>query len=573
MHKQWIVCPRSPEAITAAKAWGVSPVVAQVLINRGHSPSRPVLGFRNPQLAALEPPDNLHGTVEAAEAIAAAIANGSRIVLYGDYDVDGITGLAILWHVLRIAGADVDFYVPHRVDEGYGLNLPAAEKLVRQGARMIVTVDCGITACDVGARLAELHVPLIITDHHVASDPLPTATAIVHPALGSSPASRHLSGAGVAFKLAWAITQRLNGGARAPSPYRDVLLAMLPLAALGTIADVVPLCDENRILAVHGLRGIGRTALPGLRALLDGSGLNDRRIDDYDVGFRLAPRLNAAGRMGHAALAVELLTRADEERAKKIVAFLESHNDSRQTEERRILREAVEIIERDRLAGDNRRAIVVACDGWHPGVIGIVAARLVSRYLRPAVVLALTGEEGQGSGRSIEHFNLGDALAACSAHLLAHGGHAMAAGLRLRRAQVPAFAEAFIELANNRLTGNDLRQKLHLDGELALQELPLTVAEELVSLGPFGIGNPRPKFATDWIELAGEPRCVGRRQEHLAASFRQNGAALRAIGFGQASRLEDLKQHRRCRAAFVPIINDFNGRRSVEMQLLDLKFA
>lgn len=572
MATQWIIPPESANVTAVAESWGVPRFVAQVLINRGVSPGASGQAFLTPQLKDLVPPDLLPGAAEAASLIADAIRHDRKIVLYGDYDVDGTTGVAILWHVLTQAGSSPSFYVPHRIDEGYGLNLDAVKSLIEDGAQMIVSVDCGITAVEVADAIRHAGVELVITDHHARHATLPRAHAIVHPSIGEGYPNPHLCGAGVAFKLAWAIGKRLSGADRVSQPFRDLLVELLPLAALGTIADVVPLVGENRILARVGLHGLAGTAFPGLRALIDTAGLRGEKISDYDVGFKLAPRINAAGRMGHARLAVELFTRANDERAREIAQYLEEHNRSRQATERKIVRQAVEIVERENLASDARRAIVLASDEWHAGVIGIVAARLVDRYRRPTILIALAEGKGQGSGRSIAPFDLSNALEACSEHLLEHGGHAMAAGLRIARDRIQPFTEAFVEVANRRLTGDDLVEKLRLDAEVMLGELTLPVTEAIRALGPFGVGNPRPKFATDWVELAAEPRCVGSNRSHLQAEFRQDGVRIKAIGFGLVRHLEDLKQHRRCRVAFEPIINEFNGRRSVEMQIIDLKF-
>jgi len=586
MAKRWMISTPSPDCEDLARRLRVPPAIAQVLINRGLSLDGAGEAFLFPQLKDLHPPQLLPGASEAASRIVDAIHAKTKIVLYGDYDVDGTTGVAVLWHVLRHAGAEVTFYVPHRIDEGYGLNLEAVERLVKDGAGMIVTVDCGITAVEIAKVLKDAGVPLIITDHHAPHAELPDAAVIVHPTVGGTYPNPHLSGAGVAFKLAWAIAQRLSGTDRVAPEFRELLKELLPLAAIGTIADVVPLVGENRIIARHGLNALPSSSLPGLRLLIESAGLSHalshegngktcpepRRISGYDVGFKLAPRINAAGRMGHARLAVELFTRADADRAREIALYLEEHNRSRQATERQIAKQAYEMIERDNLASDARRAIVLASPGWHAGVIGIVAARIVGRYHRPTVMIALNNGEGQGSARGIQHFDLADALSSCSRHLLAYGGHAMAAGLRIAAENVDAFTESFVSVANNRLTGDDLVDKLRLDAQLPLKDLTLPTAEALVGLGPFGIGNPKPKFATDWLDLAHEPRCVGANQDHLQVSFQQNGTRIKGIGFGLAGAIEDLKQHRRCRVAFEPIINDFNGRRSVELQILDFQF-
>ncbi|MFQ5589664.1 MAG: single-stranded-DNA-specific exonuclease RecJ [Phycisphaerae bacterium] len=572
MAKDWLVYPPAHDCEQVAKSWGVPPLIAQILINRGVARERPVDVFTAPQMSELHSPELLPGAEAAASLLHKAVKDKERIVIYGDYDVDGTCGVAVLWHVLRYAGADVGFYVPHRTEEGYGLNLEAAKRLAHDGARLIISVDCGISATDVVDALRADGVKVIITDHHKPHSAIPSADAVVHPSVTTCYPNPDLCGAGVAFKLAWALGQQLSGAHRVGAEYRRLLLELLPLSALGTIADVVPLRGENRAIAVHGLQLLPTSGLPGVRALIDSADLTGSSISGYDVGFKLAPRLNAAGRMGHARLAVELLTDANERRAKEIALYLEGHNRARQATERRIAREARETIERENLAGDARRAVVLAAESWHAGVIGIVASRLTELYHRPVVLIALSNGQGQGSARSIRHFDMADALAHCGEHLLSYGGHAMAGGLRIADTSVPTFTSAFIELANNRLTADDLRPRLYLDAEVSLNALTLPTTEAIAGLGPFGIGNPKPRLATGWIALASEPRCVGQHQNHLQASFAENGTRMKGIGFGLGEFLEDLKHHRRCRVAFEPIINTFNGRRHVEMRMIDLKF-
>lgn len=572
MDKKWLITPTSPLCAELAAGWRLPKLVAQLLINRGVDRSSLGERFLAPQLKDLHPPAQLPGSRQAAEIIIDSIRKQRKIVLYGDYDVDGTTGLAILWHTIRCAGGEAGFYVPHRIDEGYGLNRQAVERLADDGADLIVTIDCGITAVREAAFLRERGVGLIITDHHTPHEALPVADAIVHPSVGGCYDNPHLCGAGVAFKLAWSIGQALAGSDRVDATFRALLVELLPLAALGTIADVVPLVGENRIIARHGLKSLPCCEIPGVRALIESTGLLNEKIDGYDVGFKLAPRINAAGRMGHARLAVELLTRANADRAREIVLYLETHNRSRQSTERKIYKQARELVERRGLASNARRALVVAAEGWHAGVIGIVAARLVAQYHRPAVVIALTDGRGQGSARSIDSFDLAKAFAACQEHLVSFGGHAMAAGLQIEADRIPAFTEALVQVANNRLTAADLLPTIRLDAEIELEELTMPTAEAISSLGPFGAGNPKPRLATAWVDVASEPRCVGKKQDHLQATFSQNGTQIRGIGFGLGDMLEDLKQHRRCRVAFEPIINEYLGRRSVEMQMLDLKF-
>jgi single-stranded-DNA-specific exonuclease len=535
--------------------------------------------FLDPKLRDLHSPDTLPGARDAARLLCQAVKDGVGITIYGDYDVDGITGVSILWQVLQRAGAAVDFYLPHRLEEGYGVNVAAVRTLAQHGTKVLVTVDCGITAVEAVELAKSLGMTVIVTDHHEWQDPLPAADAIVHPRLGEGGANPDLSGSGVAHKLAWAVAQELSGGDRVGAPYRDLLMQLLGLAALGTVADVVPLTGENRIICRHGLSMVGSlgrledsSVLPGLAALIDASGLNGQRVSAYDVGFKLGPRLNAAGRMGHARLAVELFTRASPERAREIAMYLNDQNRVRQTTERQTTNAAKEQVERMGLHNDTARGIVVAAEGWHAGVIGIVAARLVDAFHRPAVVIGIDGEIGQGSARSIPGFSMYDALSHCGEHLETFGGHAMAAGLRVKHDRVQALRDSFVAYANATLTGRDMRPKLRLDGEVAVADLTLEAVDTLARLGPHGMGNPRPRFASGWLELTEEPKCVGRDGAHLSARFRENGLTVRAIGFGLGERIEDLRRHRRCRVAFEPMVNEFNGRRSVEMQVVDIQF-
>lgn len=571
-NRRWVLQQVSADCESLARELGVPPIIAQLLANRGVAGTNDGRTFLNPVLKDLLPPHHLHGAVQAGKLLAEAIRDIRRIVLYGDYDVDGITGAAILWHALRHAGAEVSCYVPHRVEEGYGINVEAVRRLVADGAQMIVSVDCGITAVASAEFLRDAGVPLIVTDHHTPQQTLPAAAAIVHPGLGGESGNPDLSGSGVAFKTAWAFLQAHHGAERLPPAARELLMELLPLAALGTTADVVPLCGENRLLVKHGLEALPRSRLAGIQALIQSAGLANEKIRCYDVGFKLGPRINAAGRMGHARLAVELFTSAGEARAREIALYLEDHNRARQGAERKHAHHAFEMIERGKLAGDAKRAIVLASEGWHPGVIGIVAARVVDRYHRPAILIALNNGEGQGSARSIARFDLSAALEECADHLLNFGGHAMAAGLRIAAGKVEDFTRAFVNRANRRLTGDDLIPRLRIDAEVCLSSLTLSVAEAVAGMGPFGVGNPKPMLSTNWLDVAAEPRCVGAKGEHLQVALRQNGLQLKGIGFGLASHAEDLKLHRRCRVAFEPIVNEFNGRKSVELQIADFQF-
>ncbi len=577
--KEWVIAQPHPQRERLARDARIAPLLAQLLLNRGVRSAAEASRFLSPNPSELLGPETLPNAVEAAQRLNQAVRDRRRIVIYGDYDVDGVTATTILWHILRLADADVRYYLPSRLEEGYGLNCDALQALRADGAEVVITVDCGVAAIRQAATAREIGLELIITDHHEPGPSLPDAL-VVHPtAVRPDSPNPHLSGAGVALKLAWAFAREFTRSERVPDPFRECLREAMALAALGLVADVAPLTGENRSLASFGLHQLCKTNNAGLRALIEVSGLTGKaKYDDYDVGFMLAPRLNAVGRMGHAREAVELFTTAGPDRARDIAQGLDAHNRQRQSVEREIFEHAERrVLE----SGQNRdccRAIVLADDGWHPGVIGIVASRLVERFHRPTVLIALSGEAGQGSGRSIRHFPLHEALAACADHLISSGGHAMAAGLRVRRDRIDAFADAFQAEAAQRLTQRDLLPKLMLDDEVRLSELLPESVEAMHRLGPFGAGNPRPRLATAEVELSAPPRVVGKGN-HIQLFVRENGGASgaggirKAIAFNAGRFAPEFNDHQRMRLAFEPILNEWNGRRSVELRVLDWKWC
>ena len=573
-QRQWEVAPVYEGAGELARRIGTAPLVAQLLYNRGVADAPAGKAFLNPRLSDLHPPELLGGCVSAARRVANAVTRKKHIVIYGDYDVDGITGVAILHAALRLIGAHVSYYVPHRLEEGYGVNGQAIAKLAGQGAGLLITVDCGISAYEplAAARAAGLEV--IVTDHHSPSQQLPPADAIVHPALppGAYP-NPHLSGAGVALKLAWQIAKEVCGENRVDEAMRDFLLEATCLAALGTIADVVPLLGENRCLAIYGLRGLPSTRHPGLRALLESAGLTGERLDAYHVGFLLAPRLNASGRMGHAQLAVELLTDVAADRAKQIAEYLTKQNTHRQKVEREITEQAVEMVLSGGLDRPDKRVIVLASDRWHGGVIGIVASRLVERFNRPAVLVAFDGDGGQGSCRSIPGFDIREALAACSEHLTSFGGHAMAAGLRVDRKKLEGFTAAMLGYASDHVADEQLSPPLVVDAETTLAGLSYNVVEHIRRLAPFGQGNPPPLLAVRRCKVLSPPRRMGRGGQTVSIMLSQDQAALRAVGFGMGDLADSLVGIREVDVAAQPVLNSFNGQTSVELQLQDVRWS
>jgi single-stranded-DNA-specific exonuclease len=573
--KRWKIDPPNSGAADLASRLKISPIVAQMLLNRGISDFENAQAFLRPSLLALADPNLLPGLTDAAQRIAGAIRDREKIVIYGDYDVDGITATSILWHAITLLGGLVETYIPHRIDEGYGLNAEALGQIIDGGAKLIVTVDCGITAIEPARIARERGVDLIVTDHHQwHGDPpmLPDCRGIVHPRLkGGAYPNPHLCGAGVAFKLAWGIGQAIGGAVRVSESFRGFLVEATALAALGTIADVVPLVGENRVLAHFGLSGLAASKLTGIRALIESTALTGKSLDTYDVGFLLAPRLNACGRLGHAALAVEMLTTAGEARAKEIAVYLEGQNRARQAVEKQILEQALAQIESNGWGGNENRALVLAAEGWHAGVIGIVASRIVDRYCRPTVMIALSNGQGQGSARSIAGFHLANALESCGTHLLAYGGHEMAAGLKIETGHLDDFREAFGKVADSLVTEEMLVPQLRVECNADLPEITEALVNDLQRLGPFGHGNRRPTLCLDHAIVAGSPRRVGKTGDHLQLMVKQKRQTMRCIAFGVGDMMDKLASGASIRVAVEPSINEFNGRRSVELQVKDFQ--
>ncbi len=572
MAKQWTIRPAFSGAASLAHSLGMPTIVAQVLGQRGYETPDAARAFLNPQLTQLHDPDTLPGATEAADRLVAAARSGEPIVIYGDYDVDGITAAAILWKALRLADANVRVYVPHRLEEGYGLNTEAVERLAAEGARVLVTVDCGISGQEQVVRANELGLDVIVTDHHEPDpDRMPPALVLVNPKLPGSPYPfRDLAGAGVALKLAWAIGQRLSDRDRVSDAFREFLVAATGMAALGTIADVVPLVGENHVLASFGLRALAAGEHPGIVALREVGRLQGKPIDAHHIGFVIGPRLNAAGRLGHAREAVELLTTAGPDAAMAIARELDRQNRRRQDVEKQILEEAEEQVAHT-FRPERDAAIVLAGEGWHAGVIGIVASRLVEKHHRPTILIGTADGRAQGSGRSIPGFHLFEALVACRRHLTNFGGHAMAAGVRLKEASVGPFREAFLAHAAKTLTPEDLTPRLKVDAEISPAEVDLGTARLLDRLGPFGAGNPRAVFASRRVRLASTPQRIGRRGDHLTVYVTDAGRARRVLGWGMGELADALGRAGSCGIAFTCRASDYNPRQpEVELHLKDI---
>ena len=536
--------------------------------------------FLNPSLRQMHDPLLIPDLEKAADRILRAAKGGERIVIFGDYDVDGVTASAVLIHTLRAIApnADLQSYIPHRIEEGYGLNSDALKKLHADGASLVVTVDCGITAVEPALTAKNLGMDLIITDHHnppASLDDMPEAYAVVHP---RRPDSNYpygeLCGAGVAYKLAWRMCIKHSGSEKVHPELRQVLVEMLGFTALGSIADVVPLLDENRVIVKHGLRQIPFSHNEGLCALISASGLDSDKIDTEDVGFRLAPRLNAIGRLGNAADALHLMTNARGREATELAEQLSRINDKRKAIGESIFSQAEEMAKAAGMCDSDRRAIVLRHPEWHPGVVGIVCSRLVERYARPVILMLEDGEICKGSGRSIEDFNLHAGLEQCSPFLTGFGGHDMAAGMRCRTDQFEEFSEAFIRYANEHLEPQDLINTTKYDAELSLSELDVQAVKLIESLAPFGAGHPRVRLLIRDAKLNGDASPFGRNGSHLSLRIcdrGQHGTGLRVVAWNWAKYREQIPRGAPIEAIIEPKLSTWNGRTTVEPILVDLR--
>jgi single-stranded-DNA-specific exonuclease len=556
---RWRIAPPTPDAPELAATLGLLPITAQVLINRGHTGAADARRFLEAPLEHLSDPERIIDLPVASARLAAAVASGERITIYGDYDADGVTATAVLIRGLRALGARTAWYVPSRFREGYGLNTDALNRLRREDHRLLVAVDCGVTAIEEIARAAGAGQEVIVVDHHEPPDRLPRALAVVDPKRpGDAGGFHEYCAAGLAFQLLRAVRARLG--------QEEMPLEVIDLAALGTIADVVPLVGDNRILARAGLRRMTTEPLTGIAALARVAGITGE-VTARHVGFSLAPRLNAAGRLGDAGAAVRLLLTDDPEEADGIAASLDAENRARQELCQQIFAQAAERVEQEHL--HDAPAIVVAGDGWHSGVIGIVASQLVERYSRPVVVMGVDGGVAKGSARSIEAFHMVDGLAACADLLTRFGGHAMAAGLTIDAAQIPEFSRRFVEAARTRLRPDDLVPSVEVDAEVELGALTEPLARELQQLAPFGAGNPEPVLGARGLQAV-STRVMGDGV-HLRLGVTDGRSFAEAVGFrlGDASELLAFTRAR-VDLAFALSIDRWNEQDRVQLIVRDL---
>ncbi len=563
---KWVLAPELDKEQVAALVveCDLPDQVVKVLINRGLDDSETIHRFLHPQLNDLRDPYAMTGMRDGVQRVTQAFCNNEKMIIYGDYDVDGITATTLLYMVLGKLGGNVDYYLPNRLVEGYGLSRDGIDEAKSRGVTLIITVDTGITAIEEVEYARSVGLDVIITDHHEPGEIIPKATAVINPKTDGDNYPDELSGVGVAFKFAQALYQAHNQDERDLDEHLD-------LVAMGTAADIVPLVGENRVLTKFGIRQIARTTKPGLKSLTFVAGLMGKDISTGQVVFILAPRINALGRLGDAKEAVRLLSTRDEKVASEIARKLDDENKRRKEIDETTLREALNQID-EVVDLKNDRAIVLAGEGWHQGVIGIVASRIVERYHLPTIMISVTDGEGKGSARSIPGFHLCEALKECEHLLIKYGGHKYAAGLSIRDDRIEEFREEFKRVSVNHLSDEDITPKLHIDLEIELTDINDHLMQTIEEFSPFGPQNMRPVFLTRNCEVVGQPYMVGRN--HLKMRVRKGDPVFDVIGFGFGQMAHQISS-KGCLVdlAYVIEYNTYNEVTRKQLRLKDIKLT
>ena len=562
MRKIWRIRDSNPIIQKAlSSALNISNITAQLLINRGITDAAGATDFMKCSLASCSDPFLLKDMDKAVFRVKKSISRGEKILIYGDYDVDGMTGVAVLSSALKNLGAIVATYIPNRLEEGYGLNMGAIKKAHKSGVHLIVTVDCGITSFKEVEYANSLNIDVIVTDHHeILESRIPPAYAVINALQDDCTYPfKHLAGVGIAFKLTKAL-------------YEDTPLFaedFLDLVSLGTVADIAPLIGENRILTKYGLGELNRRGRIGLKALMDVAGLNGKDISSGHIGFVLGPRINAMGRVGSPQKALDLLLSEDESDALKLAKILNTENRSRQKIEAAILEEALSKLERE-VNFKHHRVIVLGSENWHPGVIGIVASRIADRFYRPTILISLDGKLGKGSGRSIENFHLFEYLLRCKDHLVGFGGHESACGITIDKGKIDEFRDRINEEAAKDVEESVFSPKLDIDMDIPLNMLSERVIAEIESLSPFGSDNPRPVLASRNLIVKDGPRQIGKSGFKMWVT--DNRITCEAVSFSK-NNLEVPKTGSSVDLAYTPSINDWQGVQSIQLELLDIRSA
>lgn len=542
----------------------VSEIMARILINRNIDTLEEAKIFLNPDVKYLNNPYDMKGMEEAIYRIEKALRERKKICIYGDYDVDGITSVAMLYRFLKSHGGDIFYYIPNRIDEGYGLNADAINKILKMNVDLIITVDCGISSIEEVKQVNNAGIDIIITDHHECGEYLPDAYAIINPNQDEcNYAFKHLSGGGVVFKLICSLADKWG--------CKDEAFEFLDLAALSTVADVMPIIGENRIIVKHGLEAIRQTTNIGINALMQVCNINPRDVDTYHLGFMIAPRINASGRMKDASIAVELLITDDSIRACEIAKELNEANLLRQSIENSILEKSTEIVESE-IDFDSEKVIVVYNYFWHVGVIGIVASRITEQYNLPSVVISVEDGIGKGSARSIPGFNIYEAISKCKDLLDKFGGHELAAGITLKEENIKSFRKKINEVAAEVLHDKTLYPEIYVDYKLDNEDILLNIINEIRMLEPFGQGNPKPLFVYRSLRVA-EIRRVGNNSKHLFLHLDNGKTFIKAIGFNLGHMINYIEVNQKINIICSVERNVWNGVESIQLQVKDIKLS
>jgi single-stranded-DNA-specific exonuclease len=557
----WNISPDQPEAESLAGELSIPRAVAQILVNRKITTAEAAREYLFGGLDGLHDPFLMKGMADAVDRIMGAIGNGEKILIFGDYDVDGVLSVVMLFKAIRSLGGEVEYFIPERLRDGYGIKDQHVDVPVERGTKLVISVDCGIKAVGFAEKARARGVDVIITDHHQPGDVLPAAIAVLNPVLeGSGYPDRGLAGVGVTFKLIQALLGK-SGKARHLPHY-------MKLVCIGTVADVAELKGENRLFVKYGLKGLGQVNNTGLKSLIDACGLGKRRISEGDLGFRIGPRINAAGRMGMTDLAVRLFFSETAEEAVELVQQLETLNSKRQKTEEDIFERAKEFVE-ERGLHKKYKCLVLGCEAWHRGVIGIVASKLKDRYHRPVILFSHEDGKASGSGRSISDVPLIDLVEACREHLVNFGGHRLAVGCTILLDHMTAFKAKLNTLAEVRISEESLKKKLRIDAAIGLEALDGRFLDCFDLLMPFGVGNPKPMFVSREVEIISAPKLLQGR--HLKFLARQNGRVFDAVGWDKADWIHVLRRGGRVDLAYSLLFSEYLGERRVSLSLEDIK--
>ncbi|MCY3771043.1 MAG: single-stranded-DNA-specific exonuclease RecJ [Gemmatimonadetes bacterium] len=567
MNSRWVLHDEHPDVPRMMELINVPRVIAQILLNRGVSTFDDARHFLKPTLDDLHSPFLMADMDLAVERIADAIERREHIMVFGDYDVDGTTATTLLYLTIKLLTDEISSYIPNRMTDGYGLSIEGLQEARSRGVTLILAVDCGITAHAEVDRAREMGIDVVIIDHHVPGDTLPNSVAILNPKRADCGYPfKELCGVGLAYKVAQALAEHVGLPENAVYTHMD-------LVALGTTADIVPLRDENRVLTKYGLDMMQQTHKSGLQALLDVAGLREKELSTGHMLFMLAPRINAAGRMGDATRVVRLLITEDQQEAADLARELNEENQRRRKEDTLTFEAARDVVEKDPFLRE-AKGLVLASDTWHPGIIGIVASRMVEAFNRPVVMISTAGEKGRGSARTVGDFHLYNAIKECSDLLIQFGGHHHAAGLSIEKDRIEAFRHKFHEVVAARATPADFVPRLEIDSEIELDEVTPRMIKLMKMLGPFGPANTHPVLVSRNLSLVGSTRTIGVEKKHLKFRVRQNGRVMEAIGFGMADYAERVNDSRdQLDLAFTLEENTFRGETSLQLRIKDIKTA